>query len=115
MKNFTKADLKTGMLIQYKNQEIRMVINKDIVGDGFLNLSDYYIDLTYPTDNTLDIIRVSTVLENNSLMPVHWTEHTLIKHLLWDREPKKPKKTYKIDGVKYSESSLRSLIKKATS
>ena len=68
-------------------------------------LGDVEQDLTYPDDSYLDIDKV---IEPNLMA------HCLYKEgrLLWERKEEKPILT--LDGVEYSESTLRSLIKKAT-
>ena len=114
MKDFTKSDLKTGMLVQYRDKSIGMIINDYIAEKNTYSAQMYFNhDLTEISGNEkLDIIRVSSVLQGSDIMYRNWTEKTLLNNLLWESESKK---TYEIDGVEYSESSLKSLIKKATS
>lgn len=110
MKNFTKQDLKTGMLVQYRNGEVRMVINKYLVGEnGFCTISGFNNDLT---DNNpiFNIMYVSNVLEDYELKPEHWTKETLMNNLLWSREEEK---TFIVGGGEYNEQTLLSIIKEA--
>ena len=82
-----KEDLKTGMLVQLRNGEV-----KAIIGDyyyaykSYNNLSWFRDDLTNKDINDYDIIRVSSVITGYDLKPENWTEETLNNNLLWERE-----------------------------
>ena len=105
-----KSDLKTGMLVQYRNGLIRMVINNYVVGyTAYTDIDGYNDDLTRPLDN-LCIDKISKILHGSDTISSNWIEKTLNDNLLWTRTEKK----YELDGVEYSETTLRSLIKKAT-
>jgi hypothetical protein len=67
--------------------------------------------LTCKNNKDFDIIKISKVLKEAMLIPSYWTLSVLKSHLLWVRSDEKK---FIIDGVEYSESTLRSLIKKAT-
>lgn len=109
-----KSDLKTGMLVELRNGDICMLIGDTFVDNGqYLPLSDISEDLEEIYSETgCDIIKVSNVLCDNYCIPKYWTSKMLNKNLLWERKVEKPCAI--IDGVEYSESTLRSLIKKAT-
>lgn len=64
---FTKSDLKTGMVVEYRNGKRRLVIN-DWEGEGtilygntgerFTHLANFNDDLTHPKKDALDIVAV---------------------------------------------------------
>lgn len=63
----TKSDLKSGMLVQYANGKIRLVIENfdghdtvllGKVGERWSHLSNWNDDLTHKSYNALDIVRV---------------------------------------------------------
>ena len=86
-----KQDLKTGMLVQFRNGEVYMLINDALVRDGGWNsLYSFDNDLNdiYSFDK-FDIVKVSKVLQHNYLMPRYWNEKTLNNNLLWEREETK--------------------------
>jgi hypothetical protein len=76
-----KEDLKTGMLVQYDNGRIRMVINDMFISDSYRCniITDYSIE-------SLGVKRVSKVLNGADLTPKNWTLETLNANLLWERE-----------------------------
>jgi len=82
-----KSDLKTGMLVQYRNGKVRMVINDTLIGsDNYIQeLKFYNDDLTMNNHDKLCIKKVSEVLKSVRLMPKNWTEETLNENLLWER------------------------------
>ncbi len=96
-----KSDLKTGMLVELRDNDgenIHLVINSRLVGvSSYDNVQDYNNNLTHPAFNDLDIIKVSKVLEGSDLHCDKWTKETLENNLLWSRqdEPKKQKKIEK--------------------
>jgi hypothetical protein len=109
-----KSGLRSGMMVEFttRSQRALILLNSnqgDVTCDltpehcdyggyrhcNYYGLDKYNDDLTEKTNVTGDIIRV-------------YNEYG---QLLWER----PEKTFiKLDGVEYSESTLRSLIKKAT-
>jgi hypothetical protein len=61
VKEFTKSDLKTGMFVQYRNGDYRIVIGDMLSGDGYATLSSFDEGLKYrPSSKThyMDIIAV---------------------------------------------------------
>lgn len=57
-KEFTKADLKDGMVVEYRNGERRIVVDEVLYGlYGFASLKTHCNDLTY-SDSDLDIVKV---------------------------------------------------------
>lgn len=57
-KEFTKADLKDGMVVEYRNGERRIVVGEVLYGlDGFTSLKTHCNDLTY-SNSVLDIVKV---------------------------------------------------------
>jgi len=106
-----KSDLKTGMLCKYKNGEFALVINEFIVSeDGFMTLDLYSENLQAIRNDDYSIASVSEVLEDGWLTPREWDDETMELYLLWER---KNEKTYEIDGIEYSLTTLRNIIKKA--
>ena len=85
----TKDDLKTGMLVQCRNENIFLLINDTFIGvDGYLTLDSYHHDLTDKTiefNEDWDIIRVTEVLEKGQLLSKGW-EHNMKKHIIWDKD-----------------------------
>lgn len=57
-KEFTKADLKDGMVVEYRDGKRRIVAGEVLYGlDGFTSLKTHCNDLTY-SDSDLDIVKV---------------------------------------------------------
>ena len=108
-----KKDLRTGMLIQTAGHKLGMIINNYVVYDVCVmsldRLNIFLEDVEYP-ENTIN--KVSSILDSTDLMPSNWTLRRLNHLLLWERKEEPTFCT--LDGVDYSESTLRSLIKKAT-
>lgn len=80
-----KEDLKTGMLCQFRNGDVGLLINNSIVEihDG-MHTKYLKKDLTHETIREYDIIKVSSVLDDFN--PAYWTKETLNANLLWERE-----------------------------
>ena len=89
-----REDLKTGMLVQCRNDEVALVINDNLVfkTGGYIPLGQYDKDLRngFPSKNqneiVWDIMRVSRVLNGDNLNFANWTGDALRDYLLWDRE-----------------------------
>jgi hypothetical protein len=114
-----KSDLKTGMTVVFRNLRVSIVmldcvsIQKygriDLLADvsgGFMRLVSYNDDLETKDRDSTDFDIIKVYINDNG----HIIEGET-KKLIWERTPEK---TYNLDGVEYSESTLRSLIKKAT-
>jgi len=85
-----KQDLKTGMLVQFRNGNVFMVINDILVRDeGWTSLGYFDEDLNSNSCNDFDIMKVSTVFNGYLLMPKNWNKEILNKNLLWEREETK--------------------------
>ena len=82
-KEFTKLDLKPGMILEVRNGSRFLYINGDGISvDGFILLGSYKDDLTCPNP-AYDIVKVYEQNVHGSL------EHILkFGHLIWKREPK---------------------------
>ena len=104
-----KSDLKTGMLIELGNGDVCLVVN-----DTFLYSDDGWDDINTlgfdHCEKSLQIKRVSSVLSMGDLTPSNWNSPTIDKNLLWENWPD----VFEIDGVEYSKTTLRNLIRKAT-
>ena len=58
-KEFTKADLKDGMVVEYRNLSRRVVIGNGLIGENGHNILDNYNDTLLSLDfNDIDIIKV---------------------------------------------------------
>jgi len=89
-KPFGKQGLKTGMLVQFRNGDVFMVINDILVSDGdWVSLGCFNEDLNSNSFNYFDIMKVSKVLNGYLLMPKNWNKERLNKNLLWEREETK--------------------------
>ena len=110
-----KSDLKTGHVVEFRRGSKYLVmlghcdhhssgilcrIDDNIT--GWMSLDDYDENMICERYSEFDIVRVYESQVYNI------RDHTFI----WKRKEEKPVVT--IDGVEYSESTLRSLIKKAT-
>lgn len=71
-KQFTKADLKNGMVVKYrggncyadKNNGLRLVLCEQFIGsDGFAQFREYSKDLLLDNGPTFDIVEVFTVID----------------------------------------------------
>ena len=100
-----RPKLRTGMLVQLRNGEIRMVINNAMV-DKLTWVASKYKGLY---QDEWDVIGVSEVLNEINLTPIKWTEEKLRKHLLW--EEVKEEEMITIKGKKYSEDTIIEALK----
>lgn len=87
-KEFTKADLRDGMVVKYRNGDKRMVINEAMIGvEGYSNKHNFREDLTHKIYEELDIVSVYEVEEYGKFANM-LSDNNLI--LIWERkEPKK--------------------------
>ena len=115
-----KSDLKTGMLVKIRSGEIGLVAldnccNEDAIifsGDYWTDLNGFNEDLFWHHHDpnrssfaeTVDIM----VVYKPNLPPGFLSRRNL--EVLWRRAPEK---TFELDGITYSESTLRSIIKKS--
>lgn len=114
-----KSELKTGMTVENRSGEFGKVLigtsKGDIIGgtdeglyETWCSFNDLSDDLIYRDGHAYnDIVRVYD-FDYNSLA----ASTKRIGQLLWERKEEKP--ILELDGVEYSESTLRSIIKKAT-
>lgn len=87
-KEFTKEDLKDGMVVQYRNGDKRMVINEALIGeDGYTYKYYFQEDLTHRDLKSLNIVGVYKT-QNYSNFGDMLSDDNL--ELIWERnEPKK--------------------------
>lgn len=93
-KQFTKADLKDGMVVKYrggncyadKNNGLRLVLCKQFIGsDGFAQFREYSKDLLLGNEPTFDIVEVFTVIDAGN--GLDYITSWLLKSI-WKREEK---------------------------
>jgi hypothetical protein len=120
-----KSDLKTGMIIETREGETGLILKDNVLGidavvfneSSWTELKDFGEDLkwnflaTKPRDHNVDICKVYKPDLPTGFLSRKSRFETM--ELLWERKKEKPFMT--LDGVDYSVSTLRSLIKKATS
>jgi len=97
-----KSDLRTGMQIQFNNGMRAVVLIGTMYGDVFCSLENS----VWGTLNMEDVIKVFECMHPDQYIHTEFIDD----HIIWERTPEK---TYELDGVEYSESTLRSLIKRA--
>lgn len=89
-----KEDLKTGMLVQFRNGNIYMVINDYFINiNGWMPTKKYKGNLTFNGNSEYDIIKVSDMLIQHDLKPEYWTEETINNNILWYRKKEIPELT----------------------
>lgn len=94
MKQFTKDDLQNGMLVEYRDGDIRMVWNGNLFDSGLRSvafLSRYNDNITHCDCNNMDIVGI---YEHSTTIPLSFTKGNLI----WKREEDIPvKKPYTLE------------------
>ena len=92
-----KSELKTGMLVELRDEDIYMVIGDSLVKDGDdIDISEYNDDLTDEDGiNSLDIMRVSEIRTGIDKQPCYWITEELEEAVLWNREDDVPELTMK--------------------
>lgn len=82
-KEFTKSDLKDGMVVAYANGERRLVLNNFLIGkDGYFDLSNYSENLKDINSSDRDIVRVFKIKIVTTLDYIFRTENL---ELIWER------------------------------
>lgn len=86
-KEFTKSDLKDGMVVAYANGERRLVLNNFLIGkDGYFDLSNYSENLKDKNSSDRDIVRVFKIKTVTTLDYIFRTENL---ELIWERTESK--------------------------
>ena len=86
-KEFTKSDLKDGMVVAYANGERRLVLNNFLIGkDGYFDLSNYSENLKDINSSDRDIVRVFKINIVTTLDYIFRTENL---ELIWERTESK--------------------------
>ena len=87
-KEFTKADLKDGMVVKHRNGDKKMVISEALIGeDGYSDRNCFREDLTDRYFKDLDIVGVYAIKEYSNFADM-LSDYNL--ELIWERkEPKK--------------------------
>lgn len=82
-KEFTKADLKDGMVVEYRNGKRRLVLNNRLVGkDGYYELNMYTEDMKDKECSERDIMRVFKIVIITTLNRIFHIENL---ELIWER------------------------------
>ena len=87
----TKQDLKTGMLVQMQDGSIGLIVN-DIVLYSRAIVDNWDWDRLSASSDTMkwsggtEIVRVSQILKDDSLLPTYWTIERLNHNLLWTKK-----------------------------
>ena len=108
-----KSDLKTGMRVLFVGDDrICIIVKTDTETFGVFEFGHarpiFQYDLSINTGSPCDVVKVYDIPTTHDLI----LKHEYSGNLLWERKEEKPILT--LDGVEYSESTLRSIIKKAT-
>ena len=86
-KEFTKADLKDGMVVEYSNGKRRLVLNNHLVGkDGYYELNEYREDMKDKEYSDKDIMRVFKIATVTTLDYIFHIENL---ELIWERDETK--------------------------
>ncbi|MFR5739553.1 MAG: hypothetical protein ACLUEC_10270 [Coprococcus sp.] len=82
-KEFTKADLKDGMVVAYRDGKRRLVLNNRLVGkDGYYELNMYTEDMKDKECSERDIMRVFKIVITTTLGCIFHIENL---ELIWER------------------------------
>ena len=86
-KEFTKADLKDGMVVEYRDGKRRLVLNNFLIGiDGYFDLSNYSENLKDKNSSDRDVVGVFKVNIVTNLDYIFRTENL---ELIWERTESK--------------------------
>ena len=92
-KEFTKADLKDGMVVAYANGKRRLVLNNFLIGkDGYYDLKYYSEDLKNKDDSDKDIVRI---FKTTMATTFDYICHSSNLKLIWERTETKKYMTSK--------------------
>jgi hypothetical protein len=88
MKEFTKSDLKTGMVVRYRDGEYRILIDKVLTGIGGFNVLSLYNDsLLGVNASNVDIVAVYNMCNARPIDIYLKGEHLT---LIWERTEQTP-------------------------
>ena len=86
-KEFTKADLKDGMVVKHRNGDKRMAISEALIGEnGYADQNCFREDLTHRYFKDLDIVGVYAIQEYNNFADM-LSDYNL--ELIWERTESK--------------------------
>lgn len=86
-REFTKADLKDGMVVEYCNGKRRLVLNNHLIGkDGYYKLNKYTEDMKDEESSERDIMRVFKIEIITTLDRIFHIENL---ELIWERDETK--------------------------
>ena len=123
-----KQDLKTGMIVETRSGQLALIVRDNVYGqdavifseNNWTTLDGFSEDLRWGVNSlvpkfckTIDIMKVyKPDLPTGFLSRVNKLGKEKLT-LLWERKEEQP--IVILDGIEYSESTLRSIIKKALS
>ena len=82
-KEFTKADLRDGMVVEYRDGKRRLILNNFLIGiDGYFDLSNYSENLKDKNSSDRDVVGVFKVNIVTNLDYIFRTENL---ELIWER------------------------------
>lgn len=82
-KEFTKTDLKDGMVVEYRDGKRRLVLNNRLIGkDGYYELNKYGEDMKDKESSQRDIMRVFKIVITTTLGYIFRIENL---ELIWER------------------------------
>ena len=101
-----KSDLKTGMLVQFRDDSIFMVLTDCLISTTNCLFLKYYTDDLLrkgANESKYDIMKISRQLSYNNLSVRHWTVGTLENYLWKTRGGEDiPVKTLKLRGKSFN-------------
>lgn len=110
-----KSDLKTGMIAETDKGCLRLCLGGTLISfqNGGIPISEFDKNLAEGNGETIIKVWEPQSYDYCANMRFWFKDKEILRHceLIWER---KPEAVFEIDGVEYSESTLRSLIKKAT-
>lgn len=82
-KEYTKADLKSGMVVEYRNEKRRLVVNDMLIGEGgYLSIDSLDEDLKSIIYSPNDIMRIYRIKEARTFEDILKNNNL---ELIWER------------------------------
>lgn len=97
--DFTKADLKNGMILETREGEKFLYLNGFATNlDAWVGLDDFNNDLTCTFNKRFDIMRIFKIKRCDGCL--YWIINTETQELVWERTEPKVKQVTKADAIK---------------